>query len=276
MPSIPSDKAWLFDIDTMKPRINNPAWVRAIQDVVDALPSEPADQLNADPNTTGFQQFLAGTGSMLAWWGDIGSIAKHQRHARSIGEVSASTSCLAPTMSTTPRPAQWDKLASGPNYAPNCAYLGWGIYVMARVDSDEKKQKAAWSAAAHLGGKDLSLWMRGVSVGLPVLPEEPFNIPEWVAAGYDEAYITSYLKSQFDSYNHPNAAIEPRIPGIFQYYSLAEDELPKIFAGQIERADRAPTTSRRPGRRSPTRSAAKSRSRSTRRRSACSLRDRRS
>ena len=61
----PDDKAWLFDADTMKPRINNPAWVRAIQDVIDALPSEPADQLNADPGTTGFQQFLAGTGSML-------------------------------------------------------------------------------------------------------------------------------------------------------------------------------------------------------------------
>ena len=51
----PDDKAWLFDADTMKPRINNPAWVRAIQDVIDALPSEPADQLNADPNTTGLQ-----------------------------------------------------------------------------------------------------------------------------------------------------------------------------------------------------------------------------
>ena len=60
----------------MKPRINNPAWVRAIQDVIDALPSEPADQINADPNTTAFQQFLAGTGSMLAWWGDVGSNAK--------------------------------------------------------------------------------------------------------------------------------------------------------------------------------------------------------
>ncbi len=55
----PDDKAWLFDTDTMKPRINNPAWVRAIQDVIDALPSEAGDQLNADPGTTAFQQFLA-------------------------------------------------------------------------------------------------------------------------------------------------------------------------------------------------------------------------
>ena len=54
-----------------------------------------------------------------------------------------------------------------------------------------------------------------------------------MGAGYDEAYITNYLASQKNSYNHPNAAIEPRIPGIFQYYSVAEDELAKVFAGQM-------------------------------------------
>ena len=62
----------------MKPRVNNPAWVQAIQDVLDLIEAGayPADQINADPGTTGFQQFLAGTGSMLMWWGDIGSNAR--------------------------------------------------------------------------------------------------------------------------------------------------------------------------------------------------------
>ena len=82
----PDDPAWLFDVDTMKPRVNNPAWVRAIQDVLDVLDAEPPDQLNADPGTTGFQQFLAGTGSMLSWWGDIGSNAKTS-DSSVIGEV---------------------------------------------------------------------------------------------------------------------------------------------------------------------------------------------
>ena len=55
-----------------------------------------------------------------------------------------------------------------------------------------------------------------------------------MAAGYDRKYITSYLNSQFHSYNHPNRAVEPRIPGIFQYYSIAEVELTKIFAGKTD------------------------------------------
>ncbi len=225
----PEDKAWLFDVDTMKPRVNNPAWVRAIQDVIDALPSEPADQINADPNTTGFQQFLAGTGSMLSWWGDIGSNAK-TNDASVIGDVCGFDILPGSDDVYNAKTGQWDKLPS-PNYAPNMAYIGWGVYVMARVDSDAAKQKAAWSAAAHLGGKDISLWMAAYPSGFQPYRNSHFNIPEWVAAGYDEAFITSYLNSEANSYNHPNAAIEPRIPGIFQYYSVAEDELQKIFAG---------------------------------------------
>ncbi len=87
----------------------------------------------------------------------------------------------------------WDKLASGPNYAPNMAYIGWGVYVMARVDADPVKQKAAWSAAAHLGGKDLSLWCSAYPSGFQPYRQSHFDIKEWVTAGYDEAFITSYL-----------------------------------------------------------------------------------
>jgi multiple sugar transport system substrate-binding protein len=228
----PDDKAWLFDPDTMKPRINNPAWVRTIQDVIDALPSEPADQLNADPGTTAFQQFLAGTGSMVSWWGDVGSMAKTS-DTSVIGDTVGFSILPGSDDVYNAKTGQWDKLSSGPNFAPNMAYIGWGVYVMARVDSDPVKQKAAWSAAAHLGGKDISLWTAAYPSGMQPYRNSHFNIPEWVEAGYDEKFITGYLNSEKDSYNHPNAAIEPRIPGIFQYYSTAEDELAKIFAGQM-------------------------------------------
>ncbi|MGH6916850.1 MAG: sugar ABC transporter substrate-binding protein, partial [Geminicoccaceae bacterium] len=229
----PDDPAWLFDVDTMQPRVNNAAWVRAIQDVLDVLDAQPPDQLNADPGTTGFQQFLAGTGSMLSWWGDIGSNAKTS-DSSVVGEVVGFDILPGSDQVFNHGSGQWDTLPDGPNHAPNMAYIGWGIYVMARVDSDPLKQKAAWSAAAHLGGKDISLWCAAYPSGFQPYRNSHFDIPEWVAAGYDEAFITDYLASQSDSYNHPNAAIEPRIPGIFQYYSVAEDELAKIYAGQFD------------------------------------------
>ena len=62
----------------MKPRVNNPAWVQAIQDVIDLVKADayPPDQINADPNATAFSQFLGGTGAALTWWGDVGSNAR--------------------------------------------------------------------------------------------------------------------------------------------------------------------------------------------------------
>ena len=171
-----------------------------------------ADQINADPNTTGFQQFLGGTGSMIAWWGDIGSNAK-TNDSSVIGDVVGFSILPGSDDVYNSKTGKWDKLASGPNYAPNCAYLGWGVYVMARVDSDAKKQKAAWSAAAHLGGKDLSLWTAMYPSGFQPYRNSHFNIPEWVAAGYDEAFITSYLKSEADSLQPPergDRAAHPR------------------------------------------------------------------
>ena len=230
----PDDKAWLFDADTMKPRVNNPAWVQAIQDVMDTMPVLPPDQINADPGTTAFQQFLAGTGSMICWWGDVGSNARTS-DSSVVGDVVGFSINPGSDKVYNSAKGEWETPAT-PNFAPNMAYLGWGIYVTNRVSGDEKKRKAAWSAAAHLGGKDISLWMAAYPSGFQPYRNSQFNYDEWAAAGYDKAFVEDYLGSNLDSYNHPNAAIEPRIPGIFQYYSVAEDELAKGYAGQYKSA----------------------------------------
>jgi multiple sugar transport system substrate-binding protein len=231
----PGDPAWLFDPDTMKPRVNNPAWVQAIQDVMDLIATPgayPPDQINADPGTTAFSQFLAGTGSMLMWWGDVGSSARTS-DGSVVGDVVGFGINPGSDRVYNAKTSAWEETY---NEAPVMAYIGWGIYVTNRVSGDEKKRKAAWSAAAHLGGKDLSLWTAAYPSGFQPYRNSHFNYDEWEAAGYDRAFVEDYLGSNADSYNHPNAAIEPRIPGIFQYYSVAEDELAKGYAGTYKTA----------------------------------------
>ncbi|MGB3556600.1 MAG: sugar ABC transporter substrate-binding protein [Jannaschia sp.] len=227
----PDDPAWLFDPETMKPRVNNPAFVQAIQDVMDLIATPgayPADQINADPGTTAFQQFLAGTGGALTWWGDVGAAARTS-DTSVVGDVAAFSTNPGSNRVYNSQTEAWEET---PNESPNLAYIGWGVYVMATVDGDEKKKKAAWSAAAHLGGKDLSLWASAYPSGFQPYRNSHFQYEEWEAAGYDREYVEDFLGANLDSYNHPNGAIEPRIPGIFQYYSVAEDELAKGYAGQ--------------------------------------------
>ncbi len=234
----PADPAWLFDPETMKPRVNNPAWVQAIQDVLDLVATPgayPTDQVNTDPNGTCFSQFLGGTGSMLTWWGDVGSNVR-TNSTSVVGEVTGFSINPGATKVYNSATAAWEEPADGINLAPNMAYLGWGVYVTSRVSGDELKRKAAWSAAAHLGGKDLSLWCAAYPSGFQPYRNSHFDYDEWEAAGYDRTFVEDYLGSNADSYNHPNAAIEPRIPGIFQYYSIAEDELVKGINGQYASA----------------------------------------
>ena len=229
----PDSPAFLFEPDTMKPMVNNPAWVRAIQDTLDRRDCQPPDQINADPGVTGFNQFLAGTGSMVSWWGDVGSNANTSDESLVAGNVGFDILPGSDDVYNW-QTGKWETLSSGPNYAPNMAYIGWGLYCMKTIDSDSAKRKAAWSAAAHIGGKEVSLWMSMYPSGFQPYRNSHFNISEWSGAGYSEAFASDYLASEADSYNHPNAAIEPRIPGIFQYYSIAEDELSKIYAGQMD------------------------------------------
>jgi multiple sugar transport system substrate-binding protein len=230
----PSDPAWLFDPDTMKPRVNNPAWVQAIQDVFDLVKANayPPDQVNADPNATAFSQFLGGTGAALTWWGDVGSNARTS-DSSVVGDVVGFDINPGARRVYNHGAGAWEETE---NFAPNMAYIGWGVYVTSRVSNDEKRRKAAWSAAAHLGGKDISLWMAAYPSGFQPYRNSHFDYAEWEAAGYDRAFVEDYLGSNLDSYNHPNAAIEPRIPGIFQYYSIAEDELVKGVNGQYASA----------------------------------------
>lgn len=230
----PGNPAWLFEPETMKPMVNNPGWVQAIQDVMDLIAAGvyPQDQINADPGTTGFQQFMAGTGAAITWWGDIGQGAK-TTDGSVIGDVVGFDINPGAKRVYNHEAGKWEEKE---NFAPNLAYLGWGIYVTKRVSGDEKKRKAAWSAAAHLGGKDLALWTSAYPSGFQPYRNSQMNAAEYAAAGYDRDFIEGFLKSNADSYNHPNGAIEPRIPGIFQYYSVAEDELAKGYAGKYKSA----------------------------------------
>ena len=78
------------------------------------------------------------------------------------------------------------------NEAPNNAYLGWGVYVTNRVEGDAKKRKSC-IAAAHIGGKDISLWTSAYPSGFQPYRNSHFNYDEWEAAGYDRAFVEDYL-----------------------------------------------------------------------------------
>jgi multiple sugar transport system substrate-binding protein len=226
----PASPAWLFDAETMKPFVNNEAFARALQDIIDAVPLEPADQINADLLTT-LGQFLGGSGAMTAWWGDVGSNVYTSDSSVVQDKVSFSILPGSPDVFNNAT-GEWDTLGEDElNFAPNEAYIGWGLYVMQKAE-ERGVSEAAWDLAAHLGGKDISTWMAIYPSGFQPYRNSHFELQYWTDAGYPAEFAEAYLASEADSYNHPNGAIEPRIPGIFDYYIAAEEEVALAVAGE--------------------------------------------
>jgi multiple sugar transport system substrate-binding protein len=226
----PESPAWLFDPETMTPYVNNPAFVRALQDMVDVIGVEPPDQLNADLLVT-LGQILGGTGAMTAWWGDVGSNVYTSDTSVVQDKMSFSILPGSPDVYNN-QTGEWDTLGEGQfNFAPNEAYIGWGLYVMQKAE-ERGVTEAAWDLAAHLGGKDLSMWTAIYPSGFQPYRDSHFDLQYWEEAGYPPEFAEAYVASQSDSYNHPNGAIEPRIPGIFDYYIAAEEEVALAVAGE--------------------------------------------
>ena len=129
---------------------------------------------------------------MLTWWGDVGSNARTS-DTSVVGDVVGFSINPGAKRVYNSQTAAWEETE---NFAPNMAYIGWGVYVTIRVSGDEKKRKAAWSAAAHLGGKDLSLWTAAYPSGFQPYRNCHFQYDEWEAAGYDRAFVEDLPRLQ--------------------------------------------------------------------------------
>jgi multiple sugar transport system substrate-binding protein len=222
--------AWLFDPATMTPFVNNPAFVQALNDIVDVIDAEPPDQMSADYLIT-LGQFLGGVGAMSAWWGDVGK--SPQTNFPPVPRDKMSFSILPGSLDVYSNVrGEWDRIGARQlNFAPNDAFIGWGLYVMQKA-GERGVAEAAWDLAAHLGGKDLSMWTAIYPSGFQPYRYSNFDVRYWAEAGYPREFVEAYLASAYASYNHPNRAVEPRIPAIFDYYIAAEDEVALAVAGE--------------------------------------------
>jgi multiple sugar transport system substrate-binding protein len=235
----PDDPAFFFDPTDMTPKINSPAFVRALDDMINALQWAPPDQANADLLKT-LGDFLAGTGSMAHWWSDIGSNVYNNPASIVQDKVGFTILPGSPDVYNW-QTQSWDTVTGsgapgelGPyNYAPYLAFLGWGLYVM-NATEERGVSDAAWDLVNHLTGRDISMWMMVYPSGQNPWRTSHFNAEEWTVAGYPEDYAKNYLDSIADSYTHPNRIDDLRIPGAGQYWILAEDAWTRAITGEID------------------------------------------
>lgn len=222
----PDDPAFLFDPDTMKPRIDNPGFVRALEDWKDVVPYGPPGMLNFGWIENA-QTFVGGQAAQDIQWGDIGPMSKDPEMSVVEGAVG---------YSVAPGAAEYYDAAAGewvtpdsPNKAPFLGFGGWFNIVPA----SSRNPSAAFDLAAFLGSPEV-LSEAAVTGGTGVNPaiEATLDPQLWVEAGWPEDEAVAYVDAIRASLEHDNAVFDLRLPGFPEYKDALELAVSKALAGQ--------------------------------------------
>lgn len=217
--------AMFFDPETMDAQINNPGWLRALEEYKGGLAYNPPGALN---NSSGDVRPLYSGGSvaMNIDWADSGVMGATE------GAIAGNVRTAMLPGSTTiwnSDTQSWDEFDEV-IHSPFLAFGGWQV----GVPADSKQQEAAWSFVAELtspevSGKAIVTASTGVN---PYRLSHYENLENWSDIFTPEE-AESYLSAQRASLDSPNVALDLRLPGFFSYTEVLELELSKALAGEV-------------------------------------------
>jgi len=225
----PDDPDLFFDRETMKPRINNPGWVRALEIWVAQVPFGPPGRINFGfPEMRG--AFVGGDAVLVYEWGDIAS--EELKPDLSVVNGKVQTQILPGARQVwNSKTNQWDDFPNV-SYAPFLAFGGWTH----GVTSTTKVAEAAFDFAAFMGSKEMAKRLAiepdsGVNPGRFSQLED---VAGWVDYGLKEEDARAYLQAIKDTYVHANVAVDMRIPGGSEYYDALNVAAAKALAGEAK------------------------------------------
>jgi multiple sugar transport system substrate-binding protein len=226
----PQDPGFFFDTKTFKPRINNPAFLRAATEWRDECNKwSPPGGATQSGWSDVIQAYVTSRTAMCVGWGDHGTNAQDtttsiikgkSRYAMTPGskEVYNSSS------------GQWETMAEV-NRAPFIVYGGWNL----QMPKDSKQKDAAWAWGAYCASLPVSNRMVTLPSGAnPLRKSQLSDVSIWTdgPAKWDKDEAASYIKAVQDTITHPNLVADLRIAGFFEYVQPLELAVSQIMAGQ--------------------------------------------
>ncbi len=227
----PGNPCFFFDCADMTPEVNNPGFVRALEEYVASRALGPEEMINWDVADTRVQ-FPAGISVFNVDWGDVGPISYNPDASVIVGQTG-----FAPLPGGS---EYWDSTQDmwvtpegGVNRAPFIAFGGWIISVAA--DSDVKD--AALDFAAFMARPEL-VQLLATQPDTGINPSRysqlnPDDVSGWVAAGFDEAGAVDYVTAIADGISDPNAVLDLRVRGSAEYLSALDTEVARALVGEL-------------------------------------------
>ncbi|MFQ6067013.1 MAG: extracellular solute-binding protein [bacterium] len=223
--SIPGQAQGLFfDPETMKPLINDPGHVRALENWIEMIELGVPGVINMDSGEIR-TVYAVGEAALAIDWGDIGVMADTSPESTVKGKVGYS---ILPGTTRA-----WDYVKKTwvdfpeVNYAPYLAFGGW----LAAIDAKSDHVEAAYDFISYLGSPENSY----ICVTTPETGFNPYRkshfekLAGWY--GYGFVHPEDYLGAIEATIAHPNVQADIRIPGAFRYFEALDAQLSMALAG---------------------------------------------
>ncbi len=222
-----------FDPTDMRPLINSPGHVAALEFLQQLNETGPADQIGWRLPQA-WEYFLRGKAVFMYTWGDLGALCQDETRSNVKGN------CAATVLPSSDKYWDMEKKAwietAEPRFVGNTVGGSWhGV-----VSTFSKHQDAAYSFLALMATKPVSLWngehgWTGVDPGFYYQfpkPEGDARLADYVKAGWNLADVTDYLNAFYRNYTAPTMLTYLRIRGTQEYWSELDSEVGAALGGR--------------------------------------------
>ncbi len=217
-----------FDPETMDAQINNPGWLRGLEEYIRASKLAPPNALNFSFGEVN-AAMAGGQVAQSIGWGDTGVIAADPKQSKISGHVGSAVLPGSDEIYNA-KTKKWDKFPEIVS-TPFMAFGGW----QAAVPQTTEHADAAWNFIQFLTSPEIS-GEATVTGGTGVNPyriSHTTNVQRWSSI-FTDREAKEYLGAQADSIAAKNVALDMRLPGYFSYTEVVEIELSKALAGEEE------------------------------------------
>ncbi len=237
-------QGFFFDPETMKPLVNNEAWIEAFNVYKATGQYGPPEELNHDIGDTR-SLVQAGRCAMVIDWGDIGPLSIDEAGAAIKNKMGAAV--MPGTSKVLDRESgklvdcdetRCPHAIDGINQSPFAAFGGWAGAINKKADDSVKQAAYAYLSYVNQpeqSNVDVTMGWTGFN---PYRNSQLNDTSKWIEAGFSPEFAENYLGAIKDSLNNPNMASDLKIPGTAQYQGVVLDrELARFLADEITAAE---------------------------------------
>ncbi len=207
----PDEAGFYFDTNTMEPHINNPGFIKALDDYISIMKYAPKEMINFQASDVR-KSFISGEVAMAIDWGDMGTMAANSNISSIKKDIGYAQLPGYKRVYNT-KTKKWDEQYNRPSSISG----NWTIV----INKNSKNKKLAFEFASHMTSPELSknlisLGWTGINPSRYSHFEDPNSL---ISMGFNKQSANEYLDVIKISLNNENVMVDIRIPGANEYYN---------------------------------------------------------